>query len=103
MSKQMNDSFFIGPQSELTFGYLMHAVTKQGCILYAERGVDIRKRVGAAIVIGCSDLPGSGSEWSQRGRMGQWAALTLLKIQAPAEAWWPDSVVLPAEWHTSAL
>lgn len=33
----MNDSFYIGPHFMLTFGYVMHAVSKQGCILPAEK------------------------------------------------------------------
>lgn len=38
----MNDSFCIGPHFMLTFGYVMHAVTKQNCILPAERGADLQ-------------------------------------------------------------
>ena len=33
----MNNSFYIGPHFMLTFSYVMHAVTKQSCILPAER------------------------------------------------------------------
>ena len=38
----MNDSFCIGPHFMLTFGYVMHAGTKQNCILPAERGADLQ-------------------------------------------------------------
>lgn len=47
----------------LTCGYMMHAVIEQGCISPAEKEANKKGQV-TAIIIGCSHLPVSGSEWS---------------------------------------
>lgn len=67
----MNNSFYIGPHFMPTFSYVMHAVTKQSCILPAERGTDLQKGSGTAIVIGFSSLPmGQNGVSGWRERLG---------------------------------
>lgn len=65
----MNDSFYIGLYFMLLFSYVIYVVIKQGCILFVERGIDVKKGVGIVIVIECSSFLGGQngvSGWRER-------------------------------------
>lgn len=82
----------------LSFSYVIHAVIKQGCILPAERGTDVKKGVGTAIVIECSSLPGGQngvSSWRERtGMAGSSYSLEDLGSHWGVVAW----ACGPASW-----